>query len=429
MFGKKSCEVLVVGAGPVGLMTALCLARRGVQVHVIDEGWRGGAHSYALALHPHSLSLLGELGLADAVIARGRRVDTVEVLDGVQTQATLKLGALSGEYPFVLVLRQDVLESMLVERLEAQGVRVDWEQRLAEIQSAGGRCSATVHKMGKSSGGYAVATTELVIEKSRRFDSDFVVGADGHRSIVRRVVGAEFPETAATEAFAVFEFSTDPKALSAMKIVLNDDNANVLWPMPDGYCRWSFQLTEPIERDEPRQKSRLAVQIGTGAYPSLTERHLLELLQQRAPWFDARVGEINWSMVVQFQRRLATQAGHGRCWLAGDALHLTSPVGVQSMNVGLREAHDLAWALAEILRGGGSPNLLEAYGRGRRAEWEQLLGLAAVPTVDDGAAGWVQANAGRVLPCIPASGYELAALVEQMGARLALPQSAFELSG
>jgi 2-polyprenyl-6-methoxyphenol hydroxylase-like FAD-dependent oxidoreductase len=152
----------------------------------------------------------------------------------------------------------------------------------------------------------------------------------------------------------------------------------------------------------------------------VTRERLLELLRERAPWFDAEVGEIRWSLVVRFEARLASRFGRGRAWLAGDSGHVTGPVGVQSMNVGLREGADLAERLAAI-RGGGSAELLEEYGRERTAEWRALLGFDGPPAARAGTDPWVAQNAARILPCLPASGEALRELAGRLG--LDLPAS------
>ena len=89
MKGKHETEVLIVGAGPVGLFTALLLAEHGVRVQIVDEQWRTGAHSYALALHPHSLKLLEQVGLAAAVLEHGYRVRSVALSDGAERRGDL----------------------------------------------------------------------------------------------------------------------------------------------------------------------------------------------------------------------------------------------------------------------------------------------------------------------------------------------------
>jgi 2-polyprenyl-6-methoxyphenol hydroxylase-like FAD-dependent oxidoreductase len=114
-----------------------------------------------------------------------------------------------------------------------------------------------------------------------------------------------------------------------------------------------------------------------------------------------------------FERRLADRVGGGRVWLAGDAAHITGPVGAQSMNVGLREAHELADAIASA-RGGAGTAAFAAYDAGRKREWERLLAPGVVAATAD-ATAWARKRAERILPCVPASGAHLTTLLAQLG--------------
>src|SRR5690606_22973556 len=115
-------EVLVIGAGPIGLFSALTLARRGVDVEIIDQEWRAAAHSYALALHPSSLLLLEEVGLIEEVLDQAYQVHAIGLYDSNDRKAEVRLSDLETKYPFVAVMPQSVIESLLVEALDRSGV-------------------------------------------------------------------------------------------------------------------------------------------------------------------------------------------------------------------------------------------------------------------------------------------------------------------
>jgi pentachlorophenol monooxygenase len=200
-----------------------------------------------------------------------------------------------------------------------------------------------------------------------------------------------------------------------MRLVLDETTVNALWPLPDGRSRWSFELWAPDVSAEDRFKSRLTTRIGERHFPHLDEARARFLLRQRAPWFEAEMGELGWSAEVRFDRRLASSFGRGRVWLAGDAAHLTGPAGMQSMNAGLDEASDLAARVAGVLRGGESASTLESYGAERRAEWEFLLGRRGGLRPDGRTPPIVVKNASRLLPCLPATGEDLVALAAQLG--------------
>src|SRR6266498_865944 len=148
---------------------------------------------------------------------------------------------------------------------------------------------------------------------------------------------------------------------------------------------------------------------------SQMRRHVQELLKERAPWFEGTIGEIVWSAEVQFEPGVSRQFGQGRCWLAGDAAHQTGPVGMQSMNVGLREAAELVGNVKKILREHGSSGLLEAYAGERREEWQQLLGTKGEPKPRIQTDPWITSRGARILSCLPASGEHLIELFDQIG--------------
>lgn len=402
-------EVLVVGAGPVGLFAALTLAELGIRVQIVDQERRPAARSYALALHPQSLRLLGEAGLADELVPMAHRVSSMAFYEGRERRAAVDLSLLPGPLPCVAVLPQQILEGALESRLLRRGVPVLWNHRVSEIALTPGAAVAEVERLERYSGEQAVV--------KERFDvrADFILGADGHRSLIRKSIAEPFEEMGPAELFAIFEVTASGPAEHEAKVVFHEGKAGVLWPLGGRRFRWSLEIEDWEGFEEPRFKSRHFPQVGDDPFPYLVREKLHELLAERAPWFTEDVGEILWSMAVRFERRLAGRFGRGRAWLAGDAAHLTSPIGSQSMNGGLSEAHDLAQRLASILREDYPLSLLDRYETTRRAEWRRLLSgeIQAGPA----AGPWVREHAQRLLPCLPASGDDLAVLMNQIGAR------------
>lgn len=417
MFGPKKTEVLVAGAGPVGLVTALRLAEEGVAVSVVDPAWRTAARSYALALHPGSLELLEDLGVAGELVARGYRIDTVAFYDGTERRGEVRLAELGTKLPFALVLSQETFEGLLVERLAARKVEIRWNHRLARLELGEAGIRAEIEKLGKESMGYSIATTGWVVDKTFDVTAAHVIGADGHHSRVRRGLGIDFPEVAPSRYYGVFEFAADAPAAHEMRVVLDAAGAHVLWPLGEGRFRASFELEAPEEggtRGTGRSKSRLAVQVGRQAYPLLDRARLEKLLAERMPWHVGQLGEVHWSVGVRFERRLAAGFGHRRAWLVGDAAHLAEPIGVQSMNVGLREGFDLADRLVKALRPDAGADVLASYDAERRREWRRLLGLEGAVEAGPKAAAWARRTADRLPALLPAGGPELDALLAQL---------------
>ncbi|MCW5964991.1 MAG: FAD-dependent monooxygenase [Bryobacterales bacterium] len=415
MFGKKSPEVIVAGAGPVGQLAALALAKRGIPLRIVDTGVWACSHSYALALHPGVIPLLDEFGLSEAALERAYPVKTIGFYDEAERRAQIDLTNPDDPRQCMAVLRQDAIESLFEKALNDAGVKIEWRHEVADIASNVDHAIAKVNKLQRESRGYVVAHSEWVVGKTEKIDVPFVIGADGYESEARRSMGIAFEETGPAEYFAVFEFKTDADLANEMKVVFAGDGANVLWPLPGGFCRWSFQLPEYESRDARRDKDRLLLSGGLTGNNMVDDAHLAQFIQERAPWFQGSIEQIVWRMVVRFERKLADAFGRDRVWLAGDAAHLTGPVGVQSMNLGMAEAHDLAFLMNRVLHEGAPLSDMETYGQQWLSEWRRLSGLTGGLKPIDGCDPWVAGHARAILSCLPAHGRELDKLAAQIG--------------
>jgi 2-polyprenyl-6-methoxyphenol hydroxylase-like FAD-dependent oxidoreductase len=415
---ETKTEVLVVGAGPIGLWTALLLAEAGVEAVIVDREERTTARSYACALHPRTLALLDQHGLAELILEQGRRVDMIAFYDGESRRAEVRVSKLGGKFPFLLILPQAALESVLEQRLRKAGVAVYWNHRFDAFSAEEDLVTATVEELGGTSTGYIVPHWEMTVKKRSVVQSQFLVGADGHDSLVRQRAGLEIQRIAPPQLFAAYEFECSELALDEVRVVLDDTTTNVLWPLGEHKYRWTFQLVQSeFARGFP-EKERRAARV---AQPMVDERireYVQKVAHHRAPWFSARVKDIAWCSEIAFEQRLVQQFGRDRCWLAGDAAHQTGPVGVQSMNLGFCEAESLAATLGKILRENLSLNMLKAYDRRQQAEWRPLLGLTGGFRTSSRTEAWVAKRAGQLLPCLPASGLDLARMTEDWGLNL-----------
>jgi 2-polyprenyl-6-methoxyphenol hydroxylase-like FAD-dependent oxidoreductase len=397
MASMKKTDVVVVGAGPVGQLTALRLAEAGVDVTIIDKHWRTGAHSYALGLHSATLRLLDEVGVLDEIRKLGHPIHRVGFYEGGTKRCEMSPAKeLDADYPFVLVLPQNVLESALEKQLRARRVEVLWNHRLEALLESD--LTTEVAKLDRVACGYPIAQMEWVVVKKFRTKSSFVVGADGYHSVIRDRLGIGLENVGRPKIFSVFEFDSPEEPDDEVRVVFDDYSTNVLWPMKDGRCRWSFQIQD-VHQHEPARE------------------YLNARIRERAPWFPEVSGPIHWTSAVVFAQRLASSFGRGRVWLAGDAAHLTSPVGVQSMNEGLAEGRSLADHISAVLKGEATVDSLEEYSTQHHERWRFLLGLDRPLEATNGALEWVKYHASRIRSSVPATGQDLKTLLAQIGLR------------
>lgn len=412
---ETQTEVLVVGAGPVGLFAALELHQSGVEVTVIERDSRTAARSYACALHPHTLSRLKTLGLLEDVLKLGRRVDKVAFYDGNSRQGELNLAALPSEFPFLLVLPQSAFESVLATKLRQTGVALHWSHRFVEAMEETHEVVSTVEELAGTSTGYIVPHWETTVKERMALRSQFLLGTDGFHSTVRQSLHIDNQTLGEPEVFAAFEFETDDPVADEVRVVLDDSTTNVLWPLPDRKYRWTFQLLRSEFPESFPEKERRAVRL---LQPEMDERirqYVQTVAGRRAPWFSAAIKDVTWCSEVRFQRRMASSFGHGRCWLAGDAAHQTGPVGVQSMNAGFAEVEMLAQLISRIQKQKASLEIMGTYEKAQNIRWHHLLGKSGALKNRAQTNTWAAKRAGRLLSCLPGLDSDLSALATQLG--------------
>ena len=396
LFHHPDPEVLVVGAGPVGLVAALFLQQHGVRVEIIDMHQRTTQHSYALAMHPRTLRILDEAGLSEALIAAGRKLTKVAYYEGRERHAEIDYSALASEHAYLLVVRQSLLERTAEEALRRKKLKVLWGHRLQALTVDGGPLRAEVVQLDQVATGYPVARNEWVVVRSETIRPAYVIGADGYDSAVRRMSGIELEEHGAAQIVSVYEIEATGELPAEVRVILDPDLTSVYWPLEEGRCRWGFQIRDASEH-------------------SASIERLEQLIAARAPWCTARPTQIYWSTLGQFDRRLTRSFGKGGVWLAGDAAHQASPVGVHSMNSGLVEARELAARITRVQRAEGAASLLEDFATETHEAWQRLLGASREVRALPGADPWVRQTAARILSCIPASGEDLEPLLKQIG--------------
>lgn len=330
-------DLIVVGAGPVGLAVALGVARRGRSVLVLEKEAATAEHSRAPAIWPRTQEVLAGLGVIDRFLAGGIALPEVALhdVDRGRTLVTIPVAELAGAtpYPQLLVVPQSRTERLLL-------------AALGEQPSADVRFAAEV--TGVEDDGAAVRVTFRHGGRDEAAVGAFVAGCDGARSTVRHALGA------------TFEGVTYDARAALADVVLQPDRD---LPFPRLTTRAGLAIGIRIERDLWRLILPFAA-ADRLPLPERVERAVRHLFPGSEGYRTV------WQSEFRLHRRLASRFAAGRVALAGDAAHLNSPVGGQGMNAGLQDAEALVVALAAALEA-DDPAPLAAYGRRRRLAVEQ----------------------------------------------------------
>jgi NADPH-dependent dioxygenase len=397
--GARRAQVLVVGAGPVGLMAALCLAQQGVSVEVVDLRHAEEARSYPVVLHARTLRLLSTWGIASPLEWQGREVTRLAIyLDG-ERHALLELPPGGTASAGALTLPQDVLRQSLIGALSRRGFEVHWQTRLVALDQSSSAVRALLMRRELAEPPPPTQPPEAFDSAAVAITADYVIGADGLDSAVRRLLGLELVRHGPLESYAFFD-AADSRAGHEAVLALTGELMSSIYPIHGGRARYSFQIADALHR-------------------SPDPARLKNLVEERFPWRTSELHGFEWGGVAEFRKSLSERLGAGRVWLAGDAAHATGPLGVQSLNLGLYEASDLSDCIADGLRSGSSERLEEHYAVQRRLEWERLLGIDQGPVPSSRTPSWVKTNLSRLVPALPASGDDLDDLLDQLRLSLA----------
>jgi 2-polyprenyl-6-methoxyphenol hydroxylase-like FAD-dependent oxidoreductase len=324
-------SVLVVGAGPTGLVAALTLAVNGVRCRLIDRRASPTADSRALGCQPRSMEVLAALGVAEAIQRNSEPLAGSVVMRGPEALVTIAWVPPDAPYPYTSIFRQPVLEEVLRNRLAEFGVEVEWN---AEFASLDDRCLATL------------ADCQHILPS-------WIVGCDGARSRVREAAGIAFDGKSTGEAHYLADVSFQPEdPVPGPAMWLAPEGPLMLMRLPGRPSVW-----------------RMFIDV-TGEGPQLPEptRESLQVLMDRRALGPGRavIGAVHWTSIYRTSIRLAQGYRHERVFLAGDAAHVFPPYGGQGMNTGIQDAFNLGWKLARVVQGKSPPELLETYEAERR---------------------------------------------------------------
>jgi 3-(3-hydroxy-phenyl)propionate hydroxylase len=335
-------DVLIIGLGPVGAALANLLGRYGVRVLVADKATEIFTKPRAIALDNEALRILQMVGVRDGEFAtvalpqvqyhsplfgRFARINSAGIVDG---------------HPMLVTFFQPELEQLLRSKLaQYPSVEVRLGIALESFVDDGRRVCARLR---------GADGAELQVR------ARYLVGADGANSLVRRLLGLEFEGRTFSQDWLIVDALDVPNPIDHCEFICDPRRPTPHMVAPGGRQRWEFML-KPGERPEEMERPE-------------SVRRLL------APWCDVDRIRIERTAVYRFQAREARSFCNGRCFLAGDAAHVTPPFAGQGLVAGLRDAANLAWKLAWVVRGQADERILDSYDAERRPHARKIINLA-----------------------------------------------------
>ncbi|WP_163870332.1 FAD-dependent oxidoreductase [Myxococcus eversor] len=337
----QQTDVLVVGAGPTGLVLALWLTRQGVSVRIVDKNDGPGETSRAMVVQARTLELYRQLDLSDAVVDAGYRNPSISLWAKGKRRAHLSFGEVGTDitpYPFLLVYPQDAHERLLVERLQALGVTVERQTELTAFEDRGDHVAARLRTPDGSE--------QVCVAR-------YLAGCDGARSSIRHQLGAGFEGGTYNQTFYVADVQVSGLEPTD-EVHLALDGTDFVAVIPYGH----------------EGKSRL---IGAVVDDRAEELTFNDVGHHAIDNLGLKVQAVNWFSTYRVHHRVADHFRRGRAFLLGDAAHVHSPVGGQGMNTGISDAINLAWKLAAVVKGQALDALLDSYEQERKAFARKLV--------------------------------------------------------
>jgi 2-polyprenyl-6-methoxyphenol hydroxylase-like FAD-dependent oxidoreductase len=329
---RMDCEILIVGAGPTGLVLALWLTKLGVKLRIIDKAAEPGTTSRALAIHARTIELYRQLDLADSVVAKGHKVPAVNLWIKGAPEARIafdKAGEGMTPYPFLHIFPQDEHEKLLIAKLEDRGVRVERNTTLTGYEER--EKSVLARLLGPD------GTVEDC-------EAAYIAGCDGAHSTVRETMGAGFPGGTYEHLFYVADIeASGPPVDGELHVDLDEADFLAIFPLAD------------------RDRVRLVGSVRAAAAAHSSGLQFSDVNTRAIDHLKIRIERINWFSTYRVHHRVASHFRKGRAFVLGDAGHIHSPAGGQGMNTGIGDAINLAWKLKWVLAGLAPDSLLDSY--------------------------------------------------------------------
>jgi 2-polyprenyl-6-methoxyphenol hydroxylase-like FAD-dependent oxidoreductase len=323
-------DVLIIGAGPVGLTAAAELTRYGLSVRIIDQAPERTDKSKALVVWPRTLEHLQRLHLADTFVATGRKATCARFFNRDEELASIKLDTAETPFPFGLMIPQSETERLLTEYLTTHNITVERPIQLTSFTQSEDSITATLTNLNNPS------QTETITAR-------WLIAADGAHSTVRHLLNAAFEGETLPSDWVLADVHIDgPIAPDSVELHLHTDGVLALFAMKGDRFRIVANTSHGKSNTNPPDPTLADIQT------------LLDTRDNR----NLRAHDPVWLSAFHINERRVADFRHNNIFLAGDAAHVHSPAGGQGMNTGMQDAINLAWKLALIQKNLVAPSFI-----------------------------------------------------------------------
>lgn len=340
-------DVLIVGAGPTGLALACQLIRYGVDFVIVDRNSSTTPHSKAIGVQARTLEIYEQIGLADELVKNGTLAESARMIEGGRVRGEISfkdIGVGLSPYPFFLFIEQGEHERILHDHIRSHGKNIRWQTELKSFSQNEDCVSADI----KSND-----------DQCETVEAKYLVGCDGSKSLVRRLLGLEFEGGTFERLFYVADVQIDWEFdHGAFYVCLAKNTVTAFFPMRGADNNYRIVGTFPEGHDKDE----------TEILYEEVERQIVADTE-----LDLDITKVNWFSVYKVHSRSVNAFSKGRCFLAGDSAHIHTPAGAQGMNTGIQDGYNLAWKLASVVKHGSSSKILDTYNEERLPNAKRLV--------------------------------------------------------
>ncbi|NVO11835.1 MAG: FAD-dependent monooxygenase [Bacteroidales bacterium] len=340
----KNTKVLIVGAGPSGLMMACQLARLGVSFRIIEKKEHPTTYSGALIVQARTLEIFDQMGIAEKAIQEGIEAHKINIIFNGKNPLALNLkdiGKGLTKFPNLLMLEQSKTEQLLIDFIHDYGFSIERQTEFLRFSQDNDGVTSTV---------------KLPDGREEVIQSDYLIAADGGQSLIRKRLNIPFlGKTHKLTLFVLDSEATVDMQPNEICFSFSEKASTGIFPLKDE--RWRIDGTIPNELEVKN---------------TITFNDIEETYSQRTH-LNIKLQEPQWFSVFHAHQRYAELYRQNRCFLVGDAAHAFSPIGAQGMNTGMQDVYNLAWKLSLVINGKAKESFLNTYNAERQPIAKKLV--------------------------------------------------------